>query len=119
MIVWQDSNQNAQAASRPLQFGSDCYYKGRSHAAEKSFHNLSVSQICACNDLKGHDVTQVTTREIIADDIHSTNSGSDDFDVSPDSTSDDKIILSFRHNDPDSPYNWSRVRLVLINLRCV
>lgn len=87
----------------------------RSHAVEKPSISPSVSKSCACNDLKGHHVPRVTTIELVVDDMHSADAGSNSLQhVSRASIPDDKIMISFHHNDPDNPYNWSRVRLVLI-----
>lgn len=82
---------------------------------EKPFTSSSVPQTCVCDDPKGHHVPRITTKEIFVDDLHSTDLASNDsHEVSSDSILDDKIIVFFHHNDPDNPYNWTRVRLVLI-----
>ncbi|MCJ1263834.1 hypothetical protein MMC22_003704 [Lobaria immixta] len=110
-----ESDQNGQAASSPLQFGSDCDPEDRSLAMEKPFTSPSVSQTCACNDLKGHHVPRVTTKELFVDDMHSAELASNDsHEASSDSILDDKIIVSFYHNDPDNPYNWTRGKKLFV-----
>ena len=109
------SHRNGQAASRPPQFGSDCYLEDRSHALETPFTIPALSHICTCKDLKVQHVPRITTKELLVDDQHSAHVGSNGSDdVSRYSILDDKIIISFYRNDPDSPYNWSRVSTVLV-----
>lgn len=115
LIVSQVSDQKGHAVSRPLQLGSECCSEDCSHATEKSFTNSSACQVYACNGLNGHHGPRITTKEIIEDDSHSAEPRLDDLhDISKSTILDDKIITSFHHNDPESPYNWSRVRCVLI-----